>query len=144
MKRLLVIIGMLLVATMYGYGQCASGSVCVPQATIDKAAQAASELMEARKVIQEFTRERAATDAERAASQKLIDGLNSLVATKDRIQTAQNEIIDLYKQVVAMQQGIIERYEKQLSKGKSAWQKFAATLEKVAYLLAGVALAGAL
>lgn len=92
----------------------------------------------------QFTKERSASEGERAAAQKLIEGLNNLVGVKDRIQTAQNEIIQLYRSVVEMQQALIDKLEKQINKPKSAWQKFAATLEKVAYLLAGAALAGAL
>lgn len=144
MKRLTLILVFGLFAVVSLRAQCAPGSVCVPQQTIDRAAQAASELIEARKVIQEFTKERAATDAERAASAKLIDGLNALVTTKDRIETEQNKIIDLYKQTVILQQEIIERLEKRLMAPKSGWNKFTATLEKVALILVGVALKGGL
>lgn len=142
MRKLLFTTAFCFVLTLSAYGQCADGSVCVSQATIDKAAKAADELLAARDALAKFAAERTVHDAERKAAAVLIDNLNVLVATGQRIQDEQTKVIQMYKTVVEMYQGIVEKLEKMLSKPKSGWAKFAAILEKIGYVLAGIALRG--
>lgn len=122
------------------YGQCAPGSVCIDQDTLNKASAAVDELKAAREVISKFQIERSATDAERVASQALIKGLNDLISTKDKIIVEYERINALYRQVIEFQQKIIANLEKQLAKPKSGWQKLWATLEKIALVALGIGL----
>jgi hypothetical protein len=131
---------LLLVLASASYSQCVGDSVCVKQSTIDRAAQVATELIEARDVIKKFESERIVTAAEKRAATALIDSLNALVATGHRIQEEQGKVIALYKQVVEMQQSIIEKLEKMLNKPKSAWAKFLDALKTVAAIAFGVGL----
>lgn len=140
MKRLLLTIIFTLFAAISLSAQCTGDSVCVPQATLNKAAQVADELVAARDAIAKFKVERAANEAERAAATVLIKGLNDLVATKDLIIVQYEKINELYKKAIDFQQIIIERLEKQLSRPKSGWQKFLTTLKEIALVLAGATL----
>lgn len=144
MKNVLLVSVTCFILTLSAYGQCVSTAsdpcVSIHQSTIDRAARAADELIEARNVIAEFTKERAASQAERAAAAKVIEGLNQLVATKDRIEVEQNKIIKLYVDVVAMQQTIIEKLEKRLSAPKSGFQKLLEVLKRVGDIAVGVAI----
>jgi len=142
MRRLILTIIFTLFAAISLSAQCTGDSVCVPQATLNKAAQVADELVAARDAIAKFKVERAANEAERAAATVLIKGLNDLVATKDLIIVQYEKINELYKKAIDFQQIIIERLEKQLSKPKSAWQKFVGVLEKIVLVLTGAALRG--
>lgn len=114
--------------------------VCVSQEAANKCVTAAAELIEARKVIEAFQAERAASVAERAAAQTLIKGLNDLIAVKDRIDAYKDQAFAMYERVIAMQQGIIADLEKRLSRPKSAWSRFVDILKNAAVLLAGISL----
>lgn len=150
MRKLLFTTAFCFLLTLSAYGQtvqvltkadeCPADKVCVSQSTIDKAAKAADELLAARDALAKFAAERTVHDAERKAAAVLIDNLNVLVATGQRIQDEQTKVIALYKSVMEMQAGIIERLEKMLSKPKSGWAKFADILKTVAAVLSGVVL----
>lgn len=114
--------------------------VCISQTAANKCVSAAAELIEARNVIAKFQEERAASIAERAAAKTVIQGLNDLIAVKDRIDAYKDQAFALYERVIAMQKGIIDDLEKRLMKPKSAWQKFVAILKNAAILLAGITL----
>jgi hypothetical protein len=140
LKTIVCISTIWVVLTLSAYGQCQNDSVCVPQATINQAAQAVDELKAARDVIARFQVERSASEAERGAATALIKGLNDLLATKDKIISEYERINELYKKVIDFQQVIIERLEGQLNKPKSGWQKFLTTLKEIALVLSGVIL----
>lgn len=114
--------------------------VCVSQDAANKCVKAAAELIEARNVISEFQKERAASIAEREKAGVVIAGLNELVVVKDRIIASYEQINALYKSVIELQQGIILKLEERLMKPKSAFSKFLDALKTVAYFLAGAAL----
>lgn len=140
MKKILLISAFCFLLTLSAYSQCADGSVCVSQVTIDKAAKAADELLAARDALTKFAAERTVHDAERKAAAVLIDNLNALVATGQRIQDEQTKVIQLYKSVVEMQAGIIERLEKMLSKPKSGWNRLLDILKTIAAIATGITL----
>lgn len=114
--------------------------MCIPQSAANKCASAAAELIEARVVIAEFQKERAASIAEREKAAIVIAGLNELVVVKDRIIAGYEHINTLYKQVIELQQSIILKLEERLAKPKSAFSKFLDALKSVVYILAGAAL----
>lgn len=120
--------------------QCQSGSVCVPQTTIDQATAAAIELKSARAVIASFQLERTATDAERSSAGRLVDKLNAVIATQDKLQTEYVAVIELYKQVVQMQTDLITKLTAQINKPRSTFQKFIDTLKEIAILVGGIAI----
>ena len=117
-----------------------SRPVCISQDAANKCVAAAAELIEARKVITDFQKERAASVAEREAASVLIKGLNDLIAVKDRIEVEREKMTALYERVIQMQQGIIDRLEQRLAKPKSGFSKFLDALKAVGYILAGVSL----
>ena len=122
------------------YAQDDPPKVCISQEAANKCVTAAAELIEARKVIADFLRERASSVAEREAAGVLIKGLNDLIAVKDRIDAYKDQAFAMYERVIKMQQGIIEDLEKRLSKPKSAWSRFVDILKTAATLLAGISL----
>lgn len=151
MKRLLVNTQRLIVVAVFGLfavvslsAQCvateADPCVSVNQSVINKAGQIADEYRAARDVIAKYQVSDAASQAERAAAQVLIKGLNDLMATKDQIAAEYAKINDLLRKAIEFQQMLIERYEKQLAKPKSGWQKFLATLKEIALVLTGITL----
>ena len=115
-----------------------SGLVCVSQSTIDRAAKAADELLEARKVIAAFMVERSTTAAEREAAEKLILRLNAVIAVQDRMTSEYEKIGAMYKQVIEMQSQLIEKLTKQLMAPKSGWAKFFEVLKTVASIATGI------
>jgi uncharacterized coiled-coil protein SlyX len=140
MKNILLALTICFILTLGAYAQCDTGSVCVRQSTVDRCAEIADELITARDTIAKFTTERVSSLAEREAAQKVIAGLNQLVAVKDRIEVEQQKIIELYKSVVDMQAALVEKLTTQLNKPKSAWAKFLDVLKSTAILLAGITL----
>jgi uncharacterized coiled-coil protein SlyX len=114
--------------------------VCISQEAANKCVTAAAELIEARKVIEGFQKERALSIAEREAAAVLVKGLNDLIAVKDRIDQQKDQVIALYEKVIAMQQGIIDQLEKRLNRPKSGFAKFMDALKAVGYILVGVTL----
>lgn len=139
MKKL-ILIAIFIFTPLFTYGQCAGDAVCVPQAVVDRATAAATELLAAREVIAAFAKERTATEQERASAARLIDRLNGVIAVQDRLNLEYNAVINLYKEVVEMQSALIEKLTKRLDAPKSAWAKFVSALKTVATLLAGVAI----
>lgn len=131
---------LVLTTVVSGQTSCPDGSQCVSNETITKAAQVADELRSSRDVIAKFQIERSATEAERAAAQVLIKGLNELLATKDKIIGEYERINELYKKAIDFQQIIIERYEAQLSRPRSGWAKFLNALKRITYIAIGISL----
>ncbi len=95
--------------------------ICVSQDAINKCASAATELLAARDAISQFTVERTTSIAERTAAAKVIEGLNNLLAIKDRQIAAYEQINALKDSVIKLQMEIIEKYAAQLNKGRSAF-----------------------
>ena len=138
MKKLILITAFVLFSSLGIFAQCTGDAVCVSQDTINRAAAAVDELKAARDVIAKFQTERSANEAERAAAQVLIKGLNQLLDTKDKIIAEYERIQVLYKQVIEFQQKIIENLEKQLAKPKSAFQKLMSALKTIATIVFGI------
>lgn len=131
---------MLIILFLAGTLWAQEPQVCIPQSDVNKCAAAARELIEARNVIIEFQKERAASIAEREKAAVVIAGLNELVSVKDRIIASYEQINALYKQVIDLQQTIILKLEERLMKPKSAFSKFVDALKTVTFFLAGAAL----
>lgn len=130
-----------LLATVILIGQVqAQPPVCISQEAANKCVTAAGELIEARKVIEAFQKERAASIAEREAAQMLIKGLNDLIAVKDRIDKEKDAAFEFAQKVIKFQQDLIADLEKRLMKGKSFWDKFVGILKTLATLAAGITL----
>lgn len=139
MKKTLIITFLLAFSAITGWAQD-EPKVCISQTSANKCVSAAAELIEARNVIAEFAKERAASIAEREKAAIVIAGLNELVVVKDRIIASYDQINTLYKQVIELQQSIILKLEERLMKPKSPWSKFLDALKTVLTLAAGVAL----
>lgn len=114
------------------------GLVCVPQATIDRAANAADELLAARDALAKFAVERATAQAEREAANQLILRLNAVIAVQDRMTVEYQKVVDLYKAVVQMQQDLIEKLTQKAMASKSGWAKFFDVLKTVASIATGI------
>lgn len=135
MKRtvyLFVLLFGILAGTNYGQ------KVEVDQSFIDDATKAFDLVVAQRKVIEDFQKERATSNAERASAQVLINAFDALIKVKDQISAEKDKIIALYAQVIDLQQKIILNLEKQLSKPKSAFQKFLKGLKEVLLIVTGV------
>ncbi len=131
---------LIMVLSISAFAQCETGSVCISQETINKAALVADKLRVANEVIEKFQIERGASLAEREASQVLIKGLNELILTKDKIIIEYERINALYSKVIEFQNQIIENLEKRLNKPRTTWQKFLKVLKEVALVIAGIAI----
>lgn len=143
--RSLFLILMLFVTAPVLAQNCPLGSQCVPQATIDKCANIADELIASRDAIAKLKVAASAADARDASAQKLIEGLERLVAIGERIQNEQGKVIDLYKEAMQMfrdvaktQNEIILALEKRLNAPKSAWNKFLSGAKQVLVLVSGI------
>lgn len=112
--------------------------ISVNQSLIDRAAKAGAELIEARKVIAAFVIERASNAAESAAAAKYIERLNAVIAAQDRLTDTHNQMLALWKDLSAEKDKLIERYEKQLSAGKTPWQKFLDAVKTVLTIGVGI------
>ena len=139
MKKL-VLITILLFAPLVAYTQCSEGSQCVPNAVIDRATAAATELAAARQVIEAFSKERTANEQERASAARLIDRLNAVILVQDRLNIEYNAVIGLYKETIKMYAELVEKMTAQLNKPRSVWAKFLSALKTITVLIAGVTL----
>jgi hypothetical protein len=112
--------------------------VQVNQSLIDRSAKAAVELAEARKVIASFMAERNAFDAERQAAARLITRYEAVIAAQDQLTATHQQMLSLWKDLNAEKDRLIEKYEKQLSAGKTPWQKFLDALKTVVTIGVGI------
>jgi len=147
MKRIILLTLLFLALYASGDAQCAPGSQCVPQATIDKCADVADRYRAALDTIAKLQAvadaiplERATWQAERQAVQNIIDRYKALIDTDASIQKSQAEVIQMLKDVVAMQGKLIGDLEGALNKPKSGLQKFLTALKEIALIAAGIAL----
>ncbi len=145
--RTILCLGCIYLASIVGINaQCVAtptdACIEVHQSLLDRSSQVATELKAARDVIAKFETERTFTEAERNAAKTLTASLNEALDVRGRIIADQERMQTIYQRVIDMQSEIIERLEKQLSKGKSGFQKLAGILEKVVLVLAGAGLAG--
>lgn len=141
MKKL-ILFTIFLLAPLTVAAQCVDkpNDLCVPvnQSVIDRAVKAAGELISAREVIAAFQSERTATAAEREAAGRLIERLNAVIAVQDRLNLEYNAVITLYKQVIEMYSGLVEKMTKQINAPKTAWQKFVNALKVIANVALGI------
>lgn len=148
MKQIILLT--LLVICLYVTGDaqtCAPGSQCVPQATIDKCADVADRyrasldtIAKLQAVADAIPIERAGWQAERQAVQNIIDRYKALIDTDAQIQKSQADVIQMLKDVVAMQGKLIGDFEGALNKPKSALNKILTALKEIALIAAGIAI----
>lgn len=145
MKRLFFIT-LFLVSAYGASAQCiptpTDPCTSVHQSILDRAAHAIDELTEARKVIAAFQNERTATDAERAAYKNLATVTETAIAILQKGIADRDTVIALQQKAMEALSQVVEKLEKQISRPKSGWAKFAGVMEKVVVLLAGVAIGG--
>jgi hypothetical protein len=121
---------------------CPADTVCLPQQTANKLLDSVNQLVEAKTLIAKLLTERGASDAVIASANrviedyKVLDGINTLQVTKYK------DMMALYERVIVLYQGVVEKLEKQLNKGKSAWDKLVGILKTVVSILAGAAIGG--
>lgn len=113
-------------------------NLVVDQKYIDDCTKAFDEVVALRAAVLEFRVVGAKTSAERVTSDALIKGLNELLSIKDRTIAAYEMKEKVYDSIIKLQSDMIDRMAKQLSQGKTAWQKFASVLKTVVVLAAGV------
>jgi hypothetical protein len=138
--RKLLLIAIFLFTPLLASAQCAADSQCVPNAVIDRATAAATELVAARATIEAFQNERTATTAERESAARLIDRMNAVISLQDRMSVEYEKALTLYKKVLDEAFALIEKQSKMLNRGKSGWDKFVSAVKTVLTLATGVAL----
>lgn len=116
--------------------------ISVRQSTLDRAAQAVSELVEARKVIESFKNERAATEAERLAWNNFKVITESAIAVFQKGVADRDKVIELQQKAIEAMAQLNDKLLQQIGKKPSAWKKFVNALKAVSYILAGAALRG--
>lgn len=147
MKYLILIVMIFSFALVAQAQQCVAppGFVCIKQETVDKCAQIADEVIASRVAIAELKAAVKTGELSQAAADRLIAGYEKLVAVGERVQAAQNDVIQLYKEaltefkeIVKMQVSIIADLQKSLNKPKSAFAKFLSGLEKALTIAVGI------
>jgi hypothetical protein len=109
-KRLIfMLFGLIIFSFIGASGQSSDDKVLVDKSFLADSAKCFDEAVLCRDAVEKFKVERSRTEAERIAADTLIKALNELVAVKDRIISAQNELILFY--------------EKRLNKPKSTLEK---------------------
>lgn len=148
MKRLLLIVALLLLGSGWANAQCVPGPsdpcVSVNQSILDRTSKGLTELAALRDAVAKYAAERTATDAERAAAKSVIEAGNNAISMLQKGIADRDTIIALQQKTMELYAQLVEKLQAQINKPKSGWQKFAATLEKVALVLAGAALRGGL
>mgnify|MGYP001607199607 CR=1 FL=1 len=141
MKRILII-AIFLLTPLFAYGQsCPSESQCVPNTVIDASVKAVNELASARQVIEAFKTERGLNEAERASAARLVDRLNGIISTQDKLAVEYDRVILLLKDVIKMQSELVEKMQKMLNAPKSAWSRFVSAIKTIGYVLTGIGIA---
>lgn len=119
---------------------CPIGKVCLDQTTANRLYDVATQLVEAKDVINKMLTERQASDAAIASALKTIEGWQGLDAINNQIILKQKDVIALYENTLRTYAGLVDSLEKRLNKPKSAWSRFVDILKNAAILLAGVSL----
>lgn len=101
-----------------------AGTVCITQEAANRTAAAIAELIEARKSIAEFLKERALTDIERTSAARLQAALNAVITTGEKISSMKDQMIELQQKTILLQNNLILKMEAEILKPKSGWQKF--------------------
>lgn len=147
-KKSLFIITFLLCAATGISAQCVEAPddrcVSVKQSTLDRAAKAVDELKEARKAIEAFKNERAATDAERLAWNNFKTITESAIAVFQKGVADRDKVIELQQKAIEALTQLNDKLLAQLDKKPSAWKKFVNAAKTVMLVLTGAALKGAL
>jgi hypothetical protein len=142
-KTLLLIV-IALFGTLTVNAQCIDtpADPCIPvnQSVVNRAAQAATELLAAREAIKQLEAERAISANVAAAGKTAIDSLLLAIQTGKDIQAMQAQAIEVLKGALKTAFELIEHQQKQLMKGKSGWAKFVDVMKTVVTLAAGVTL----
>lgn len=138
--RLITIAFLLLFASAAFSQDCPTGKVCLEQETANKLYNVATQLVEAKDVINKMLAERGASDAAIASAMKTIEGWKNLDAINNTIIAKQRDVIALYERTIQLYAGLVDGLEKRLNKPKSSWSRFVDILKNAAILLAGVSL----
>lgn len=112
--------------------------VCISQEAANKCATLASELIEARKVIQNFLAERGAKDAQIATLTAMNQGLKEINELSLDIEKAKDRLIAVHLRVIEMYEKLVTTLENRLY-GKRKWyDKLFAVLKRMGDILLGV------
>lgn len=147
MKLLLITITLLLVIGIPVSAQ----TVEISQAAADKCVENTQKLDAAQKVIDQFLKERTASDLALAKANQvieidklLLDAKDALIAIKDRKEAAYIELISVYDKIVAAQSQMIDKLMAKMLKPKSSLQKFLdgvrAIIRDIGFIAAGAAI----
>ncbi len=155
MIRFLLILAICLLLAAGSYAQTVSPTpdrsrpVTVTQGFVDDASKAFALVVELRDSLQKEKELNEAKGVTNAAKDAQIVALNGLIAIFERKDVIYQSLLDLrdqafavYEKVIKIQADMIDRMAKQLSKGKSGWDKFVGVLKTVATIVLGVAIGG--
>lgn len=128
-----------------------SQTVTISQEAADKCVENTQKLDGAQKVIDQFLKERAASDLALAKAGSVIEIDKLLLAAKDELGKIQDakvaqyqELIKIYDQMLKVQSDMIDRLTAKMLKPKSALTKFLDSVKEVikavGYIAAGAAI----
>lgn len=124
--------------------QCVSTptDACIPvhQSVLDRAAKAIDELGQAQLAIKALQNVQTATDAERAAYKNLATVSDMAMTILQRGITDRDKVIEMQEKAMQALADLADKLTTKLNAPKSAWKKFAETVQKVVVFAAGVAL----
>lgn len=145
MRKLLLVIFLVIFCGIFreANAQCIETPTdpCVPvkQSILDRTSKALDELQAARVLIAKYAAQAPLDATEREAYKRLSASWSEAFDARGKVIADMQTISDLKDKVIAMYGVLVEKLTAQLSKPKSAWQKFIGVVEKVVVLLAGVA-----
>ena len=148
MKKVLILV-CLMVCGLVGTARsqtvdCPSGFVCLPQAVANDTASKLAELVEARKTIAEFLKERGLVDVERATHARLVERLEKVIELDAQISARKDKLIEQLYQAVEKSLDLVTKLTDRLMKPKSGWDKFVDALTTIGKIAIGIIIGGAL
>lgn len=144
MKYLLIII--LFAAPVFGQCVATADDPClsVNASLLAKANRAADELLAARDAITKLSALKDADKATIDAAKGAVELLQRALTTSVAIEEQYKGVVAMLKEVVVLQQGIIDRLTNQLNKPRSTWKRFLDAIKTVLVFAVGVKLGGVL
>ena len=112
--------------------------VTVTQGFVDDATKAFIELPALRGTVQKLLAERKLSEDERKVTVSLLEGIDKILALKDRTISDYTKLSELQMRIIDMQQRIIEKLETALNKPKSSFSKFLKVLKEVSLVIGGI------
>ncbi len=113
-------------------------TVCVSDGYYNDSVKAFKELTALRDALAKQIAAGVKSDTDRAALEEIVKSLNELIVVKDRIQSASEQLIQTYQKIIQIQDQMIDKLQKQLSKPKSTFQKIMDVLKEITILAAGI------